>query len=293
MTELEYIIKQISKTNKKNFENYVVTRIWHGINSTDIKFSTQQFVSRPNGYALTDMFFPQFNLHIEIDEPHHIKQEKLDENREADIIQATNHRIERIKITDDINFINKQIDKIVKEIIDLRIKGIADKTFKAWNLEEEFAPEFYIKKGYLDIEENPAFRTILDASNCLGQNYKGVQRAFFKSKVYDNYYLWFPKFYENADWDNKMIEEGKTIVEKCKIEGKKDTYYKKLINSSIKRIVFPRSIDNLGFVMYKFKGIFETDKERSSPENGMFYRRIDTRIEIKSSEIPTKSKPNM
>ena len=281
MTELEYIIKQISKTNKKNFENYVVTRIWHGINNTDIKFTTQQFVSRPNGHALTDMFFPQFDLHIEIDEPFHNKQKELDINREADIVQATNHRIERIKITDNINFINEQIDEIIKEIKALRKDQINNKTYEPWDLEKEFNPNFYIEKGYLDINENPAFRTILDASNCLGQNYKGVQRGWFKSKVYENHNLWFPKFYENADWDNKMIEDGKTIVEKCKIEGRKDTHYYDLIKVPVKRIVFPRSIDNLGFILYKFKGIFETDMERSSPENGMVYKRIDTRIEIK------------
>jgi len=97
MTELEYIIKQISKTNKKNYENYVVTRIWHGINNTDIKFTTQQFVSRPEGHVLTDMYFPQFNLHIEIDEPFHNNQKELDINREADIIEATNHKIKRVK----------------------------------------------------------------------------------------------------------------------------------------------------------------------------------------------------
>ena len=87
--------------------------------------------------------------------------------------------------------------------------------------------------------------------------------------------------YENADWDNRILEDGKTIIEKCKIKNRKETYYDDAINCSAKRIVFPRSIDNLGFILYKFKGIFETDKERSSPENGMVYKRIDTRIEIK------------
>lgn len=58
MTKLEYIVKQISKTNKKNYENHVVARIWHGLNCLDIKFTTQQYVKRPEGYALADMFFP-------------------------------------------------------------------------------------------------------------------------------------------------------------------------------------------------------------------------------------------
>lgn len=41
MVKLKYIIKQLSKTNKKNYENYVVTRIWHKLNDLDYKFVTQ------------------------------------------------------------------------------------------------------------------------------------------------------------------------------------------------------------------------------------------------------------
>jgi superfamily I DNA and/or RNA helicase len=88
------------------------------------------------------MFFPQFDLHIEIDEPFHNKQKELDINREADIVQATNHRIERIKITDNINFINEQIDKIIEEIKVLRNDQINNKTYEPWDLEEEFKGNF-------------------------------------------------------------------------------------------------------------------------------------------------------
>lgn len=282
MTELEYIIKQISKTNKKNFENYVVTRIWHGINKTDVKFTTQQFVNRPNGHALTDMYFPQFDLHIEIDEPFHNKQKELDLNRESDIIEATNHKIERVKITDDINFINKQIDSIINEISTLRKKSIDENTFEPWDLEKEYNPEYHREKGYLDTKENPAFKTISHACNCLGQNYKdGSQRSYVKSKVYENHNIWFPKFYNNDKWDNWISDDGLTIMEKCKTKSKQKEYFYSLMNSNVNRIVFPRSKDNLGFTLYRFKGIFKTDKENSSIENGIIHRRINNRIEIK------------
>ena len=73
MTKRDYIIRQIAKTNKKNYENYVVTRIYHLLNRTDLKFITQQYVNRPDGHALTDMYLPQLQLHIEIDESFHKK----------------------------------------------------------------------------------------------------------------------------------------------------------------------------------------------------------------------------
>jgi len=36
MNKRDYIIKQIAKTNKKNYENYVITRIYHLINRADL-----------------------------------------------------------------------------------------------------------------------------------------------------------------------------------------------------------------------------------------------------------------
>lgn len=42
--QLEYIARQFSKAQKKVFEHYVVTRIWHQLNDVEIKFVTQQYV---------------------------------------------------------------------------------------------------------------------------------------------------------------------------------------------------------------------------------------------------------
>lgn len=283
MTQRDYIIRQIAKTNKKNYENYVVTRIYHLLNRTDVKFLTQQYVNRPEGYALTDMYFPQINLHIEIDEPFHNKQIELDIDRETDIIQATDHQIWRIKITDDLDSINRQIEKLVNEI-KVKIEILEkNKNWESWDLNKEFDPNYYRKKGFLDVQDNPAFRRIVDACNCLGQNYKSVQRAWFKSKVYPNHHLWFPKFYENEEWDNQISKDGKIITEKCKYPDIYEDWFNGVTSKFVKRITFPRSVDNLGFRLYRFAGIFETDLKSSSLENGVIHRLKETRIEIKKT----------
>jgi len=280
MTKREYIIRQIAKTNKKNYENYVVTRIYHRLNRNDLKFMTQQYVNRPDGHALTDMYFPQLQLHIEIDEPFHKKQKKLDINRESDIIQATNHEIHRIKITEDLTKIDNQVESLVERIKkNIEIKERNDE-WEPWDLEKEFNPLYFQEKGYLDVNENPSFRRIVDACNCLGQNYKSVQQAWFKSKIYPNHNLWFPKFYENDEWDNKISSDGKTITEKCKDKDKYESWFNSVITNNVKRITFPRSIDNLGFRLYKFAGIFETCIDDSTFENGIIHKLIQTRIEI-------------
>lgn len=283
MIKREYIIRQIAKTNKKNYENYVVTRIYHLLMRTDVKFLTQQYVNRPEGHALTDMYFPQLMLHVEIDEPFHKKQVELDINRETDIIQATDHLIIRIEITDDLESINQQIDELV-DLIARKIGQLEkNNSWEPWDPEKEFDPNYYRVKGYLDVKENPAFRRIVDACNCLGQNYKAVQQAWFKSKVYPAHYLWFPKFYENEEWDNRISNDGKTITEKCKDPDKYESWFENVIHlNKVKRITFPRSIDNLGFRLYRFAGIFETDIENSSFEDGIIHKLKETRLEIKA-----------
>lgn len=124
MNRTEYILRQLAKTNKKNYENYVVTRIWNLLNNLNIKIVKQQHVTRPSGRALTDLHFPQINLHIEIDEGQHFENGKkvsADLVREADIISATGHKLETIKVCEnrydiDISDINKRIDDVVEII---------------------------------------------------------------------------------------------------------------------------------------------------------------------------------
>ncbi len=172
MTKRDYIIRQIAKTNKKNYENYVVTRIYHLLNRPDLKFVTQQYVNRPDGHALTDMYLPQIQLHIEIDEPFHKKQIDLDVNRETDIIQATDHQISRIEITEDLDSINIQIANLIVEIktkIEILEKN---KQWESWDLDKEFNPNYYREKGYLDVEENRARILIVENAKASTNSYR-------------------------------------------------------------------------------------------------------------------------
>ncbi len=38
MTKKEFIVRQLAKTNKKNYENYVVTGIVHRLGDPQVKF---------------------------------------------------------------------------------------------------------------------------------------------------------------------------------------------------------------------------------------------------------------
>lgn len=174
MDKLEFITRQLARTNGKRFENYVVTRIWHLLDDLDIKIITQQYVARPCGKALTDLYFPQLSLHIEVDEPHHLTQVEHDKLRESDIINATGHSIIRIDTSKGIDKLHEEIEQAV-----LLIKKIKKQTnnFIKWDLDLEQSSKTYIERGYIDLGDDVAFDHIVSAVNCFGHSYSGWQRG--------------------------------------------------------------------------------------------------------------------
>lgn len=277
MNKRDYIIRQISKTNKKNYENYVVTGIWHLVSNINLKIITQQYVVRPNGYALTDMYFPQINFHIEIDEPHHYKQKMADLTRESDIIDATGHKIKRIDISLNLDEIDSEIRATALEIKDLVCEFKSKGQFLDWNLDMEFDPNYYKSKGKISLDEGATFLRVVDICNCFGHKYDGYYKGWAINNLDKSQHLWFPKFYENAHWDNKISDDGLTIIEKHKAKDSK--HFNKIINEETERVTFPRVRDNLGFTFYRFKGVFKLDKNESSHENGLIYKRIKTEVQ--------------
>ncbi len=298
----EYIIKQISKTNKKNYENYVVTGIIHSLRSLniDLEFKTQQFVEKENGdYYLTDLYFPQLQLHIEVDEEHHITNEINDKLRSIDIINVTECQIERIefykrdkngKITKKEVYL-KEVDKRINEVVSIIKKksiGVSEKD--DWFYRYSNPKEYYKEKGALDRKDNPTFRIATQIANLLGQNYEdNAQKTWVPNlKKYDGYSMWCPKIHNpHKDWTNTFCQnEGEDVLiqHNNKVGGDKKKQFEEQINdkfSNFPRITFPYLKDNLGVYGYKFRGIYELDKKKSSVERGVIYRRKHTELKLK------------
>lgn len=282
MTKLEFIARQFAKAQNKKFEHYVVTRIWHLLNNLDLKIVTQQFVSRPTGRAMTDMYFPQIGIHIEVDEGFHKKQIDVDKAREADIINATEHEIFRVDITKDIEQIHLEIDEIVK-IIKKKIEMTTN--FQPWNLEKEQCSQTYIDKGYIDLEDDVAFKKTVDAINCFGANYAGYQKGSVRHPKEMGKRIWFPKLYENDGYVNQ-ISNDEMIIKSGRLDHIANIeFVNKWINTERIRIVFARVKSPLGDLMYRFKGEYEIDLDRTNYENGFIFKRIATRVKT----YPNKS----
>lgn len=283
MNKKEYVIAQLGRAKNKKYESYVVNRIIHLLNDFDIKFVTQQYVSRnENSRALTDLFFPQFNVHIEVDEGQHFNQINIEKDkiREADIVNATGHRVWRIDVTKTLDYINDEINKIVTEIKRLKSENI-DK-FQAWDINAEFNPETYIKKGYIDIVDNVSFKTISDACNCFGHNYRGYQRAGARHSNESEVLLWFPKLFLNADWDNSISSDESIIIEKNLNPERTSRHVQRIKNDPSRekhqRIVFAKVKGNLGDVLYRFRGLYKLDLQKSNETDGLVWKRIASKV---------------
>src|SRR5690554_7668825 len=91
MVKRDYIFKTLSRTNRKDTENFVLNAIWNKVNNYELKPVTQQYVNCGDKWYLIDMFFPQINLGIEVDESFHDNQIEQDKIRSDQIVAAMHY----------------------------------------------------------------------------------------------------------------------------------------------------------------------------------------------------------
>lgn len=274
MDKDDYILRSISKLPHKKWELFIITRIVHSIldNDCDIEFVCQQLVRRPGGgFGLTDIYFPQFGIHLEIDEKHHDANQLEDRYREKDIADATGHTLLRIKtyhakgslnnerIYKNLNDVIADTDNFITMIFERRKQFIEAGKWDGWNFGEKFNPERYIKLGHLDLADSPVFRTHRDALRCFGYAGGNYQRATWAIKGYDKKVVWFPKFYKNENWDNSISEDGQTI-RMTAVGGEIAKNFDG--SASFKNetaVAFAHYTDALGITLYRYLGEFQQD----------------------------------
>lgn len=276
LDKYKFIKKQISKTNKKNDENYVVTRIWHRLDNIDVKMVTQQYIVRnleSKQYALADIYFPQFDLIVEIDEPYHFSEKMLirDQIRQNDIVQALNCKVYRVTISNNIEEVNKQVDEIVAEIQN----RIINEKFVAWDLYSEYNPKTFIQKGYIDADDHPVFKTVSDCCNCFGAGYKGFQGSGTGHKFNSNIDIKALKFYPNGAWNNKLDADEEHFTEFHIDPEINEAYVEKRIHELRPELaLFAHVKSDLGGYEYVFKGWYQLDAEKTKRLGKVSYSRI-------------------
>ncbi len=287
--KLEYMARLFKSIRNKKYESYVIQRIWHLLNDDRILFVTQQYFSLGSGkYALADLFLPQINMVIEVDENQHekIEQKVLDAIREKKISAISGVDVKRIKIFKNptesftLGEINQQIEKLVDEIKNsVQVLG---SNFKPWEGDKLMTPDYYISKGYFMVSENDYIKTIDDAAAVFGTkaNHHGYLRsAGFKVPNDPDKKVWLPSK-GNKYWENELLDEL-TITECSKDPNKRQSHVEEKIAENETRITFFRQKDILGFNYYKFVGVFRIDASASRKKKKCVWKRDSDQYKLK------------
>lgn len=276
LTKTDYILRSLQKIRNKKWEFFIVSRIIHALDDDEIEFVTQQYVRREDGaYALTDLYFPQFDLHLEIDEPHHEKElaKQKDTLRTRDLVLVTGHKIERLKIQKEdgtlksLSEIRSEVDEFVKKI---RIQKTMKSDFLPWNLETRYSPAPVIERGVVKIADNVVFRTQIDAMRCFGFKGNGWQKGAWTIPDGSNDYLWFPRLFEHGMWRNELSEDGTEIHERAIDSDGRASIQKQRRDiremPNRKAIVFAKAKDALGYSLLRYVGTFQPRRSETDPD---------------------------
>lgn len=297
--KLNFISRLFQRTSKKRIEHYVISRIWHLLNDYDIKMSPQQYVFRKQlKYALTDIYFPQLEFHVEVNEPAHYNSEaniKSDFLRQSEIETNTGHKVYVIDCRENLEGIHKQIDKLICDIKEAVHKQKEHGIFKPWKPENEYNPIYWKQKGIISTKDEISLHTIEDICLLFGADPKKTKRGFLRKGgiIHPNFpeiLLWWPSESRRSGWQNNFNEINATITETHSDTKKKIQHYKEYSNGNHTRVVFFHYKDILGMTNYKFVGIYTNDKDKSNEDIGTVWTKTGDQFNLKTGQISNEKK---
>lgn len=266
-TKLNYIAKSLSKNNKI-YENFVINSIYSKLNNPNIEIATQQYVCTKESRRYIDLYFPQFKIAIEVNEPYH--ENPIQKDKDKKRMEAINLSILESTILDDegIKFrtidieqngkmltledLNKRIDEIVFEI-----KKIASaKKDLSWDFDREIVLNKIIQRGYL--QRGDSFSSMVEILSLFGKKVKGFQRCYYKN-------IWSPTLSIEGSNKNGWINTISTDLNEIYEVGlgkhqKKPSDVDKDIQDKTKRCTFLRYKDALGNQSRRFLGVYMADR---------------------------------
>lgn len=133
--------------------------------------------------------------------------------------------------------------------------------------------EALIEKGRLSVSDRELFRTHVEVSRLFGKDYKGHQAATIRLDSTTE--VWFPKMYDNGDWENSLSDDGRTITMRHVPGG---DYGSAMQSGQVRRtvITFGQMKPTTGPKYYVFLGVFEGDPAVSSSSLWVHRRVSDT-----------------
>jgi len=284
--KLDYMSKLFNKTSRKKIENYALTRLWHRIDNEDIKMVPQQRVGRKDKYALTDVYFPQFGIFVEVNEPPHYRHGRkiqADKKRNTNVEKQTGGKLYEIDCTNKLEDIHRRIDEIVKIINVIFETQKKDGAFKPWHPNDEHDPYFWLKNNFITTKDNVCMNNIEDICKLFGADFNKIKRGFLRRGALvhpddKNIKLWWPSEKSRQGWQNIFNKKDYTITETHSdpLKNKKLQF----IDTTQTRYVFYLDQDILGLKGYKFKGVFKYDKKKSKMKKAIVWTKVADKITL-------------
>lgn len=307
--KLVYLAKTLSRTKRKDYENYVVNAIWNRINDPKLVPVTQQFIKDNDGnHYYIDLYFPQLKIGIECDEGYHSSKEQrvLDAERELtifDVLKQVDGRdyialhVDVTKSYSDVEAqINSHVATIRAKIEELNICDgwitLHPNRDDSCETQHSAIVEYFKDKEYITIYDDVIFPTNKEVYNIiLGQNYschlmhggEPFRKLYTEYGYEEGTFPWFPKLTVNKPtkkgYYNLLSKDGTEIYEY--IDDPTQNMQRKAEGRYIgkKRVVFSQVKDTTtGVIGYRFVGFFIGD--HYDEKGAITYRRIDDRFKI-------------
>lgn len=306
--KVRYLIKTLSRTKRKDYENYVINAIWNRI-SKKIRPVTQQYVSNPKDerrHYFIDLYFPLINVGVECDELQHIANSDDDIAREKIITLTIQDELSKVSLNNNYEpchvkiykDLSGQDDKTVVQLlsyeeleeeintavakIDARISRLSnDEITHDWDI---LSPLKYFKnKSVIKTSDSIVFKTQKEINSVIFDTSYVLQKGGYKlptfedNPIFDNHIVWYPQLViekpngeklARTDWYNQIIDGGSIIEE----------YHATRVDEHSpeeKKIVFAKDKDYLGNDGYKFVGIFALEGSKKEDDHVIWiYKKI-------------------
>lgn len=280
--KIDYISSHFSKIQHKQYELYVLSRLWHQLNDDSIHFVFQKCLYRDKDgkKALADLFLPQFMLLVEVDEAYHMSQTDADNKRIKDIINMQKQEIvvRRIKVYE--SNVDSQIEVLVNEIRLLKQKKVEKGNFFPWTLNNDmYSAVYHKKKGYLSANENDMFASTNESFKVFFPD-KNYQKSTAVLSYTPKILLWCPSSRSKA-WSNILTDNDDILIEKS---ISTDTNLEKWFVYNQKnpyRVIFFKEDTEFGQCLSKFLGVYVLDTDVSGI-NQCVWKRKSKELNVKS-----------
>lgn len=287
MEKLEYLARTLSRTSRKDYENYVVNAVWNRLDDSEVQPVSQKLVAiDPRSRYFIDLYFPQLNMGIECNEPYHATRSEQDAGRTITIFDVL-HQVQPnsgyqqfdidVFVRDHTgnvqwapleavdNAIDDVVGKLRARIETLRQSG----GFSPWVIEPDDPFAYFQNRDEISMADDIGFANIATVCNSiLGSSYSLESRGPRKScfvpsslrSIYGSEYLvWFPKkavagHAVSRGWNNMLSDDGLSLDEYNEDWNAIDSA------TGQKRVVFIQAVDPVTRVRaYRFAGVFLRD----------------------------------